>query len=217
MRSMPRVAKQGGTRGRSAAPAGELGRRLRQERERAGMSLRKLASQLEISPSALSQIENARSQPSVSTLYAIVNELGISFDALFARGERDAAPAVPTDGERRDPGGRRRIVQPADERPVIELDSGVRWERLNPPGDANVEFLEVTYDVGGTSSGGNKFMRHAGSEYGVVLSGLLKVTVGFEDHELRPGDSISFESAVPHRLENVGDEPVRAIWFTVGG
>jgi mannose-6-phosphate isomerase-like protein (cupin superfamily) len=60
-------------------------------------------------------------------------------------------------------------------------------------------------------------MRHMGREYGLVLSGRLRVTIGFdEEHELGPGDSIAFESSRPHRLENAGSEPVEAIWFVVG-
>jgi quercetin dioxygenase-like cupin family protein len=59
-------------------------------------------------------------------------------------------------------------------------------------------------------------MRHPGREYGHVLSGRLGVQLGFERHELGPGDSIAFESSRPHRLENAGAEPVEAIWFVVG-
>ena len=60
-------------------------------------------------------------------------------------------------------------------------------------------------------------MRHMGREYGLVLSGRLRVIIGFdEEHELGPGDSIAFESSRPHRLENAGSEPVEAIWFVVG-
>jgi mannose-6-phosphate isomerase-like protein (cupin superfamily) len=56
-----------------------------------------------------------------------------------------------------------------------------------------------------------------GREYGLVLSGRLRVTIGFdEEHELGPGDSIAFDSTCPHRLENAGDVPVEAIWFVVG-
>ena len=59
-------------------------------------------------------------------------------------------------------------------------------------------------------------MRHAGREFGLVLSGRLGVTVGFDDYLLEPGDSISFESTIPHRLHNDGDDVVRAIWVTLG-
>ena len=70
-----------------------VGQRLRSERERHGLSLRELARRLEISPSALSQIETGRSRPSVGTLYAIVSELEMSLDELFGS-QRTAAAAA---------------------------------------------------------------------------------------------------------------------------
>jgi len=33
---------------------------------------------------------------------------------------------------------------------------------------------------------------------------------------LGPGDSIAFDSTTPHRLINIGDEPVHAIWLGIG-
>jgi transcriptional regulator with XRE-family HTH domain len=206
---------------RQGSPDSYLGGRLRQERERRGLSLRKLAGDLGISPSALSQIETGRSQPSVGTLYSIVSELGLSFDELFAAeaGHKGKKPSGGgTDGAGRPEGATRgeEIVTRVDERRSIELESGVTWERLNPIGERDIEFLEVTYDVGGASSRGNTFVRHAGREYGLVLSGTLKVTVGFEAHVLAPGDAICFDSAMPHRLETVGNKPAKAIWFVIG-
>ena len=49
-----------------------------------------------------------------------------------------------------------------------------------------------------------------------MLSGRLRVTVGFEDHELGPGDSIAFDSTTPHRLEAIGEAPVHGVWFVLG-
>jgi quercetin dioxygenase-like cupin family protein len=148
-------------------------------------------------------------------LYAIVSELGMSFDELFAvaagRGSGRALARHP-----RTVRGEEQIVQRAGERLVIELESGVRWERLNPTGERDVDFLEVEYDVGGASSRGGTFVHHAGRENGLVTSGALRVTVGFEQYELVAGDSICFDSAVPHRLETVGDEPARAVWLVIG-
>ena len=113
------------------------------------------------------------------------------------------------------PLGTKRVVHP-DERKRIELGSGVRWERLTHHSDPLVDFLYVVYEPGGASSEGGALMRHSGREYGHVLSGTLEVTVGFDTHLLHPGDSIAFESTVPHRLATVGDEPVEALWFVVG-
>jgi transcriptional regulator with XRE-family HTH domain len=194
-----------------------VGQRLRTERERHGVSLRELARRLEISPSALSQIETGRSRPSVGTLYAIVSELDMSLDELFGsqRNAASAARAAEGPGSAEEPGAT--LVQRRDTRKGIELESGVRWERLTPTSEQDADFLYVVYEVGGASSREGTHMRHMGREYGLVLSGRLRVTIGFdEEHELGPGDSIAFESSRPHRLENAGAEPVEAIWFVVG-
>jgi mannose-6-phosphate isomerase-like protein (cupin superfamily) len=109
------------------------------------------------------------------------------------------------------------VVQRGDERKGIDLESGVRWERLTPQAEHDTDFLHVVYEVGGASSRPGTHVRHMGREYGLVLSGRLRVTIGFdEEHELGPGDSIAFDSTRPHRLENAGDVPVEAIWFVVG-
>jgi transcriptional regulator with XRE-family HTH domain len=194
-----------------------VGQRLRSERERHGVSLRELARRLEISPSALSQIETGRSRPSVGTLYAIVSELDMSLDELFGsqRTATSAARAAEAAGSTEETGAT--LVQRRDTRKGIELESGVRWERLTPSAEQDADFLYVVYEVGGASSSGGTHMRHMGREYGLVLSGRLRVIIGFdEEHELGPGDSIAFESSRPHRLENAGSEPVEAIWFVVG-
>jgi transcriptional regulator with XRE-family HTH domain len=193
-----------------------VGQRLRSERERHGVSLRELARRLAISPSALSQIETGRSRPSVGTLYAIVSELDMSLDELFGSPRAVAAP-VETSTAAVPVAAGASLVQRRDERKGIDLESGVRWERLTPTHEHDADFLYVVYEVGGASSRSRTHMRHMGREYGLVLSGRLRVTIGFdEEHELGPGDSIAFESSRPHRLENAGNEPVEAIWFVVG-
>jgi transcriptional regulator with XRE-family HTH domain len=186
-----------------------VGQRLRAERERHGLSLRELARRLSMSPSALSQIETGRSRPSVGTLYAIVTELGMSLDALF--GSPRVAPVELVEEAGSGP------VQRAGTRKRLDLESGVRWERLTPTAEPGTDFLYVIYEVGGASSRAETYMRHTGREYGLVLSGRLRVSLGFdEQHELGPGDSIAFDSVRPHRLENAGDEPVHAVWFVAG-
>jgi transcriptional regulator with XRE-family HTH domain len=196
-----------------------LGARLRAERERSGLTLRELARRLEVSPSLVSQIETGKSQPSVRTLYAIVTELGISLDELFAPADspldREGAILRPA-GEGAQRADRYGRVQRADDRDVIDLGSGVRWERLTTWNDRDVEFLYTIYEPGGSSSPDGSLMRHNGREFGVVLAGELGVKVGFEDYVLRPGDSIAFDSSIPHRLHNDAEEVVTAIWIVVG-
>ena len=49
-----------------------------------------------------------------------------------------------------------------------------------------------------------------------MISGELHVAIGFDEYLLEPGDAISIDSRIPHRLANLGDTPVHAIWFVLG-
>ena len=196
----------------------DLGPRLRAIRLRQGVGLRELARRLDLSPSSISQIETGKIRPSVRTLYALASEFGVTVDEVLFNeppAERDGATrsapaasvALPEPGL---------TVQRAGERPAIALNSGVRWERLMFWADEDVEFLEATYEPGGASSPDVSFVRHNGHEFGFVLSGTLRVVVGFDEFVLEPGDSITFPSSTPHRLSNDGTEAVRAVWVVRG-
>jgi transcriptional regulator with XRE-family HTH domain len=198
--------------------AGELediGTRLREERERVRLSQRELARRIGLSASLISQIESGQSKPSVSTLYSIVTELGVSVDDVF-RGSNGHDELGRGTGDEAGTGADQSPVVRSDERHVIDLASGVRWERLTSHQHENVDFLHVVYDVGGSSASDTMMMRHPGREYGIVISGRLGVQLGFERFELDPGDSIGFDSTQPHRLWNLGEEQVHGIWFVVG-
>ena len=193
------------------APHSEIGERLRQERQRRGMTVREIARRVGVSPSLISQIETGRANPSVSTLYAIAAELDVSLDELMFNDRRQAALTATEP-----PRSVEEVVQPAASRKRIHLASGVEWERLTARSERDVEFLFVTYDVGGASTGEGAYQRHSGHEWGYLLEGRLDVRIGFEDYILAPGDAISFDSTIPHRLANAGDTPVHAIWFVLG-
>lgn len=193
---------------RSLEPS-KVGSRLRRERERQGVSLRELARRVGVSPSLISQVELDRVSPSVSTLYALVTELGMTMGEVF-----DDNPQA---GQRIT--GRRNsdsLATAAGTRSVINLASGVRWERLTPHGEPDVEFLYVVYPVGAESCSEDALVRHGGREYGYVSTGTLGVRVGFDEYELGPGASIGFDSSSPHRLWTIGDEPAHAVWVVIG-
>jgi len=215
-----------------------IGQRLRAEREQQQIGLRELSRRVNVSASLISQIELGRATPSVGTLYAIVNELNISLDELFlqagraagdgngtsARAEplRDASRPAPrpaadarSGGSGRAASSRGPVVRKAD-RQTIHLASGVTWEQMSADAEHGVDFLYVTYEVGGASAPERSLMRHSGREYGHLLEGRLNVAIGFETYELEPGDAISFDSTTPHRLFNSGDVPAKAIWCVVG-
>jgi transcriptional regulator with XRE-family HTH domain len=188
----------------------KVGSRLREGREKRGISLRELARRVGVSPSLVSQIELDRVNPSVSTLYSLVTELGMTMGDVFGDNAQPAPRVV-----RERPGSHGLVADPETRR-VINLASGVRWERLTPDSGRDVEFLYVVYPVGAESCAENALVTHGGREYGYVTSGTLGVRVGFDEYELGPGASIAFDSSSPHRLWAIGGEPVHAVWLVIG-
>jgi len=195
----------------SQAPS--VGAQLRERRFAVGMSLRELARRIEVSPSLVSQIETGKIQPSVRTLIAIVAELGLSVDQIFERA--GLGPTTAAAFEPAERAGSASVIRGGEHR-VIRLEAGVEWQRMMTWEDPETEFIIALYAPGASSSPDGTLMRHSGREFGLVLSGTLHVTVGFEEHVLEPGDSISFRSMVPHRLHNEGPDEVRAVWVSHG-
>lgn len=230
-----------------------VGQRIREVRLQRGLTLRGLARAVGVSASLVSQIETGKSQPSVSTLYAITKALDISVEDVFdTNGDSgtartagslaaDAVPAasppadvLPAEALSADviPVASPRVPSPAaapaageaaerrvgpivraESREVLELDSGVTWERLGRVPGTPVDFLLVTYAPGGSSSGTGRLMRHAGVEYGYLVSGELTLTLGFDEYNLGAGDAVSFPSTTPHRYHNAGERPAVGVWF----
>ncbi|MGW4368877.1 cupin domain-containing protein [Nocardia takedensis] len=189
-----------------------IGSALRQARLDQKLSLRGLAAAAGISAGQLSQIETGKSQPSVSTLYALVTHLDVSLDDLLGIGharpgsERAADSARPAAG----------VVQRAADNPVLEMANGVRWERLAVDPRADVDALLVTYQPGAASSVDRTMMRHQGTEYAYLLDGELTLLVDFDRHRLAAGDSLCFDSTRPHMYVNQGARPATGVWFVSG-
>lgn len=208
------------------------------------MSLREMARRVGVSPSFMSQVERDLAAPSVGTLYSIVSELGLSLDSLMRNEHQDEELPRPTTpklvpgpipgtsapdaagSSKEDEASESAVVhlpdvgqlpglQRANERPEIFL-GGVRWERLTPNDDPAVEFLRVTYGSGSESCRPDNLSHHGGKEYFHILSGRLDVQVAFARQTLSVGDSINFDSSIPHRLSNPYQEECVAIWFVVG-
>jgi transcriptional regulator with XRE-family HTH domain len=216
-----------------------LGPRLRDFRLRSGLTVRELARQVNVSPSFVSQIENGKSQPSVSTLYAFSQSLHVSVDDLFDEGvaaadvvrsalddlhgapERaDGAPLSPT----ADPAAvwrpseyanRVSIVHPSH-RSRLDMAAGVIWERLAATPEREVAFMQIVYEPGASSSDIGEVSCHPGYEYGYVVSGVLEVTIGHEVFTLQAGESLGFDSTIPHTLRNPGTERMIGVWFVHG-
>lgn len=191
--------------------AAVLGERLRALRTARGLSVRETARRLDISASALSQIERGVLRPSVHRLLAIVTVLDASVVDVFGDEAPEPAPPVvhaPPVGEHR--------VRRAAEAEVVTFRGGVTFRRLSPGGVRGIDFFESTYPPGGTGGAEHDLITHHGYEVGTVTSGRL--TVEFPDGtvELRVGDSITYACETPHRIANPAhDEAAVATWLIV--
>src|SRR5579864_4230721 len=76
----------------------KIGPRLREQRKHRGASLRELADKVGVSPSLISQIERDKVTPSVSTLWALVTELGLTMGDVFAETGQSPARVTPPAG-----------------------------------------------------------------------------------------------------------------------
>lgn len=206
-----------------------LGARLKEVRQRAGMSLRELGRQADVSPSFVSQIENGRSQPSVATLYTFARLLNVSIDELFDQRDVEATDRALVDGSWGPNGSmnptnawhpsefsnRISVVHPSH-RSRLTMAEGVIWERLAATPEHAVNFMKIHYAPGATSTAGGELQSHEGYEYGFVLHGTLEVTVGSESFILNEGESLGFDSSIPHVLRNVGEGDFEGVWFVHG-
>jgi transcriptional regulator with XRE-family HTH domain len=199
-----------------------IGERLAYLRAQRNLKISDLARRISVSPSLISQIERGQSRPSVTTLFALAQELEVPVDAFFESGplsdlERGPALGMPVrssgDAGRREangsPGEGERYLLKHDERPMVEIRGGVRWERLTRTALTDLEFMELVYQPGAESD--PQLYRHPGLECVLVIENRLDITIGFEVNRVMAGDSIAFPSSLPHRYVNPTDRVSRAV------
>ena len=188
-------------------------------RARRGVRVAELAREVGVTPGLISQIERGQSRPSVSTLFALAQALEVPVDAFFREsGEmpaaRGAAGRIPADaagaaGEPSPAAAANRYVVRRRDRAAIDIEGGVRWERLTPRTLDHLDFFELAYAPGAESN--PTLFTHPGTEMVVLLAGVLEISLGFEVHRLEAGDSMEFPSTMPHRYSNPGGHPARAV------
>ncbi|TPW27458.1 cupin domain-containing protein [Pararhizobium mangrovi] len=175
-----------------------LGRAVRRARQAQGLSLKCVAARASLSVGGLSQIERGISSPSVRSLRAICDVIGVPVHALF--GNDEGQPE--TD----------RIVRAGRRRRVDFGSKGMVKEFLNARDDGALQVMEIALSPGGGS--GEEPYTHDGEECGVVLQGALMLEVDGRRYSLSAGDAFTFESTLSHRFANEGEVETRVIWIT---
>ncbi|MGB5492711.1 MAG: cupin domain-containing protein [Woeseiaceae bacterium] len=171
----------------------QIGRRLREVRERLGLSQRQLARQSGVANATISQIEASKLNPTVSMLKRILDGIPISLGEFFAD-ENEVSDKV--------------FFRATD---LTEIaDGGVSFRQVGANiSDRAIQLIQERYQPG--SGTGKHAITHEGEECGIIISGRLEVTVGEETAVLSRGDAYYFKSSKPHQFRNQWNEPCELI------
>jgi mannose-6-phosphate isomerase-like protein (cupin superfamily)/DNA-binding Xre family transcriptional regulator len=183
-----------------------LGENLRIIRHQKKMTLQELSQISKVSKSQLSQIERNVSVPTVAKLQKIAEALNIKFSDLLPENGNSSRDVYPVNNKEN---SKRISVVRKGERKKMVMPWGALYEMLCPDLQHKIEFIYLHYPAGTTAE---VQYTHDGEECGVVLEGTFKGTFGTKEVILEPGDSIYYDSTIPHCWETVGDTEVRAIW-----
>jgi len=184
----------------------ELGENLRIIRLQKKITLQELSQMSKVSKSQLSQIERNVSVPTVAKLQKIADALEIKFSDLLPDNGNSTSDADPVSSK---VNSKQISVVRKGERKKMVMPWGALYEMLCPDLQHKIEFIYLHYPAGTTAK---EQYTHDGEECGVVLEGTFKGTFGTKEVILEPGDSIYYDSTIPHYWETVGDTDVRAIW-----
>lgn len=171
----------------------DVGSRLRALREMYGLSQRELAKRAGVTNGMISQIEQNRVSPSIGSLKKILDGLAISMADFFTQDFSAAA----------------QVFYEKTELPDLGAGPVSMFLVAASRKDRKMSMLHEIYQPGADT--GEDMLQHEGEEAGVVVRGRIELTVGGETRVLGPGDSYYFESRIPHRFRNLGEEEAEII------
>lgn len=174
-----------------------VSRRVRSIRVERGFSLRSVAATAQISPSLLSQIERGTASPSLVSLAAIADALGVRPGELLD-GSGDELQRSAS-----------RVVR-RSERRVID-GKNCRREYLMHVHDPYLEVAELSLPPAGSSR--PSLASHSGRDYAIVLAGTATVEFSTGRERLFEGDYIAFDASEPHRVVNESESDTTLIWI----
>lgn len=181
-----------------------IGEKVRTLRLRKKMGLVELGRHTGLSPALLSKIERGRLFPTLPTLLRIALVFSVGLDFFFAGSREKPLFAIVRKADRvrlpERPGARTAAYQ------FESLDFAATERRFSA---YHAEFFPVAQEK-------LHMHEHAGAEFIYVLEGSLSLHVGEVEHVLESGDSVYFDSRVPHAYRRSGGRACSALVVTAG-
>jgi transcriptional regulator with XRE-family HTH domain len=179
-----------------------IGGKIRTLRLKKKMGLVELGRHTGLSPAMLSKIERGRLFPTLPTLLRIALVFSVGLEFFFAGSREQPMVAVMRRKERiklpDDPGARSMSYR------FASLDFAATERKFS---SYLAEFLPAP-------AGAIRTHTHPGVEFIYALTGTLTVLIDNDEHTLGVGDSIYFDSTVPHGYRRHGRRSCSAVVVT---
>ena len=167
-----------------------VGPRIRAVRQAKGLTINDLSQAAGLSKSFLSNVENSRTSPSIASLERIAAVLRVPLTFFFLTD--DAEP---------------RVLRPEQRNRTIFASDGrtVEFVSARPGGEIEMFILQIPVPKPGQPE--VLCHSHKGEECHYVERGRLEAYFGDRRFVVEEGDSFHWDGTVPHKVENIGDEP----------
>lgn len=170
----------------------DIGSKIRNLRTKREMTLQDLATLTGLSKPNLSQIENNLVSPPIATLLKISSALGVAIGHFFQDAPQDTDIVI----VRKD--SRHGIAKGKHISRIGYQYHPLAYPKINKSMEPFVVYMEER------EPGDIVFNNHRGEEFLYVLEGTLEFHSGNKIVTLEEGDSIYFDSVVPHGYRGVG-------------
>ncbi|MCR4726952.1 MAG: cupin domain-containing protein [Clostridia bacterium] len=171
----------------------EIGVKIKALRLKNNLTQEELADRCELTKGFISQLENDLANPSIDTLGDILVVLGSNLGEFFQNEESDAVVFHKEDYFSKDYG-----------------DSVTTW--LVPSAQKNaMEPILLDLNEKGASE---TDMPHEGEEFGFVVAGKIKLTVGRRSFTVEKGETFYYKADKKHSIENVTDKKATVLWIS---
>ena len=170
-----------------------VGDMIRRRRQALDLTLAEVAEQADLTVGGLSQIERDLVSPSLPTLRRIAGALRAPvFSFLMDDGDEEQI-----------------IVRHGRRRVFVIPEGNASYESLSPQSLQRLEVARFSLAPGACTA--DEPVTHVGEEFILVIAGSLRAHIGSREYSLADGDSIQFNSAIPHRYVGMGETPTEVI------
>lgn len=179
-----------------------IGRRLRDLRSAAGLSLDALAHKSGVSRSNISLIERGQSSPTAVVLDKLSSALGVSVASMFEAGPAPAAPSP--------------LARVADQPVWADPASGYVRRNVSPAGVSPLQLVDVVFPAGQRVAFETSERDAEIHQLVWMIDGVMEIAHGGEQWRLNPGDCLAMRLDAPVRFHNPGAKPARYLVALTG-